>query len=349
MSSSIESITRLIGTSVIAKLFRLPSGTEQLVSETDLALSYLKSIRGEPWELVSHKPERLLDNIDELLQNIRFISLEANRIGLNPLRMTKNTKFKRQNSAFSLLSRQIQNNFCSYLDKRSQQITEAVGTLFPTAKVTQSEMIPNTNFYTRHVITLPLTGSSEWTTWFTCASEIVRGIVEIFKDNEDYSVVPIVNGKFGVGYRWENQLELMRTSQTSQTGQSSLDTNRFLSPNRILFDDVNYSPAMSELTIYDEFTKLCGVNNFIFSMYDGKRKLEKEFEVHDKAVAALRRSYFRFRPFAERIGNEALYGFCNLVEQVLNGRYILKLDRRKIDCQLFVKGLAEVIWQNSVQ
>lgn len=348
-SSSIESIIGLIGASVIGKLYRLPSGSEQLVSETDLALSDLKSIRAEPWELVSHKPERLLDNIEEFLKSIRFISLEANRIGANPLKLPMNIQLKGQNNAFSLLSRQIQNTFCSYLGGRNQQITEAVGTLFPSAEVTQSEMIPNTQFYTRHVITLPLTSSSEWTKWFTCASEIVRGIVDIFKENEDYSIVPIVNGKYGVGYRWENQLEVMRTSQTNRTGQSSLDTNRFLSPNRILFDDVNYSPAMPELTIYDEFTKLCGANNFIFGMHDGTRKLEKEFEVRDKAVAALRRSYFRFRPFAERIGNEALYRFCDLVEQVLAGQHILKLDQQKIDCQLFVAGLAEVIRQSSVQ
>ena len=140
----------------------------------------------------------------------------------------------------------------------------------------------------------------------------------------------------------------MRTSQTYKTGHSLLDTNRFLIPNRILFNDVNFFPAMPELTIYDEFTKLCGVNDFIFTMSDGTRKLEKEFEVHDKAVAALRRSYARFRPLADRIGNKSLYGFCNLVEQVLAGRHVLKLNQEKIDHQLFVTGLAEVIWQYSV-
>ncbi len=347
-SSHLKSVVKMIGYTLFRRLYNLPSSSDEIAADVTRAIRDLQEIADEPWELSSYIPERLFVNINMFLDTIRKVALEANRIGSNPLRQLIEISDDSHDRAFSIRFQKAVNDFNSYLDDRQQNIEKALNRLVPHAKVIRSEYEPNIEFHTRHVIQLPFTEFSEWTKWFTNASSIVKELSEIFRSKEDFSIIPVIKGQFGVGYRWEHRLETLRTARIQETGETSLELNRFLFPNKVLFNDVNYLPDIQNLTVYEDFVNLCGVNSFIFGNFDGSRSLEKEFEVHDEAVIALRKSYSEFRPTVERVNNKALVWLCKQIELVLEGHNLTNSVHEHVDHNQLITGFAEVIWRKTI-
>lgn len=346
-SPPLKSVVKMIGYPLIRRLYFLPATFEEIMSDLATSLRDLQRVRDEPWELSSFNPAQILDSIEEFLKTIRKIALEANRTGSNPLRQLIESFDDSQDRAFSILTRKAVNDFNSYLEERQQNIKKSLNMLFPNATVTLSEYEPNIEFHTKYVIQLPLIYLSEWTTWFTNASSIVKKLSEIFDPKEDFSIIPVINDKYGVAYRWERQLEIMRLKRIEKTGEIFLERNRFLLPNKIPFENGDYAPAVPNLTVYEDFIRLCSVNSFIFGKYDGSHNLDKEFDIRNLAVAKLENSYSEFRPFVESTNNKALFNLCRSIEQVLSGRNIMNRVLDGIDPDQLVAGFAEVIWRNS--
>lgn len=347
-SPPLKSITKLIGSPLIKKLYNLPNKSAELVLEVDAALTDLEKIHNEPWELANHKPEQLLEKIEIFLNNIRMIALEACRSNTNPLKKEIIIPNDSASQAFTILAGRISDKFRSFHNERQKKIEDGVERLFPGAKVNRSDVKPSARFNTRYVILLPIEDPTQWTDWFTNAPLFARKLIEIFNKNENYSIIPIINHKYGVGYRWEHLYEEMLSELVSESGYQSLHTNRFLVPNQIIFKDVDFSQVIPNLTIYEDFTRLCAVNNFLFNAYDGKRDLEKEFEVYDEALILLQKSYLEFLPTTESITNQAIATFCDQIERAINGQYMLNSLKAHIDYNLLLTGFADIIWQKTM-
>ena len=346
-SSPLKSIVKMIGYQLFRRLYCLPESFEEIIADVTTSLRDLNKIRNEPWELSSFKPEQLLDRIEKFLRTIKSVALEADRTKANPLRLDIEVPDDSRDQAFLMLAEKTVENFRSYHDVRQQSIKKSVRKLYPKATVTRSKFEPNNEFYTRYVVLLPFTKLSEWRNWFTSASSIVQKFSEVFCPKEDFTVIPVINDKYGVAYRWEHRLETMRSECIEKTEEISLELNRFLFPNEIIFQDVDYSPYVPSLTIYEDFISLCGVKGFVVGQYDGSHNLDKEFEVHNKAVSALRDSYTEIQPIVGKVNNKALSIFCQFVEQGLNGSDITNGFLETIDLKQLVAGFAEVIWIKS--
>ena len=347
-TSPLYELTTMLSLPLIRRIFSLPADAEKIVSEVDTALEGIKSIRNQPWEFSQEQPTVLLDEIEKFMLNVKIIVLEALSSGSNPLRLQNRIHEDERTTAYEQLSTKIVNKFWSYHRERQAIIEKRVRDLDPDATVLRSDIEPNASVYTRYVILLHIKEISQWTQWFTNAKSIVHKFLEIFENREDFSVIPVVNGKFAVGYRWENSLERMRYSRIEKYGEISLETNRFLYPSDLDFVDVDFDPRVSNLTVYRDFINLCSLNSYIFEMHGIKSNLKEEFRIYDKAKSLLEWSYGQFTALGYDPDNLAIQTLCDLISKLLEGRDIRNIPFNPLDQNALLTGMAEFIWRSTI-
>lgn len=347
MESPLEWISTLIGYPIVRRIWLLPANADEIISELDGALGSMSKIREQSWKFASNEPTKMLNKIREYLEKFRMIVLESHRSRLNPFRQKKNISLNWQNGGFAAVSAVSSRDFKTYLTERENTVRESITSRMENVEVLRSAVDSTVEYYSRYVLTMSFTSMEDWTNWFSNASSVVGSLTDIFTETEDFSILPIINQKYAVGYRWENRFEKMRNSMVQTDDLDSLDANRFLHPQDILFEDIDFKPQVENLTIYQDFVNLCSVSFFIFDMHDGKRKLAREFEIYDQAVISLRESYLKFRLHLVGTNNVALDQFCELIECLLEGQNILANNRTIKDQDKLIAGFAEVVWRTS--
>ena len=334
----IHDLTQVLSFSLVRYIRDLPNSFQEFISKIDIARKAILDIREEPWHLTDNEPPEILSQIDQLLYKLELVAIESNRNHKNPLQMYR-LPTSRSKKPFDYISEKCLKSFRLNIEKTEKSIQSK----YQDCEIVTSSGGSSFANFNPIIVCLPMSSKADWKIWCQTPDYFTRGIQELIPEERQVIIIPVINNKSAIGYRYES----MRQVMIKKFGLVNTKDNHYLlQPNENFGHHLPYSNLLS-ITIFQSFVEVLGLNDFIQKAFDASRDVSHEKSTFDIKKNKLVKELGEFERQIASVNNPELTKFLDYVECFLSGFDIEKIDIDKLDEQILEEGVAEIIWNSA--
>lgn len=186
---------------LVSRFAKLPSGAGALAGHASNMVELAEKALAEPWPLVRDAPPAELSELQEVYRKIEHIALEALASSRNP-RLHWQTSLPRSGGAFDVLAARSRAAMQRRIEARSATLLQTLRSELPQTMLIAPRIEDGLLWSSGFVATFVVDTFDEFFDWIDDAQAIRDRLLAALSDDEDVTLVPIVNGHAAVDYSY---------------------------------------------------------------------------------------------------------------------------------------------------
>lgn len=180
---------------------KLPNGAGALAGHASHMVELAEEARAEPWPLVRDAPPAELNELQEVFRKVEHIALEALASGRDP-RQRWQASLPRDGGAFNVLAARSRTALQQRIEARGATLLQTVRSELPQAMLITPRIEDGLLWSSGFIATFVVETFEEFLRWIEDAQAIGDRLLAAVSDDEDVTLVPIVNGHAAVDYSY---------------------------------------------------------------------------------------------------------------------------------------------------